>query len=288
MSTAEVEKGSVGATGATVPAGEGLTRRQMLVAAAGGGAALAATALGAAKVGSLATSAQYELELTKLRTLLAMYEQLEKVGLDAILTTGLNIMRAPFDAVKGGLHLVQDGISAVQNALNAFQTNLDSLRAAASAANGVITDLSNRYLAAQAVVDAVTGRAQPLADSIAGFFAALLSKIPFGIGDNFKNGIDALVLLIQAIPASINTLTTQFLKPLADTFFPPNGNAEVKTGLLDPITQKLLQPLQGFLADVESLVNHWENDFGGPVQSALEQRAQLRQQIDDYRQQNKL
>lgn len=94
--------------------------------------------------------------------------------------------------------------------------------------------------------------------------------------------------MIQDIPTTIDALTAQLLKPLADTFFPPSGTATVQTGLLDPISEKLLQPLKSFLANVESLVDHWENDFSTPVQSALAQRAQLRQEIDDYRRQNKL
>ncbi len=285
MSTTDAEHAPAGTS---APEGEGMTRRQMLAAAAGGGVALAATALGSAKVGSLVTSAQYDLELNKLRTLLAMYEQLEKVGLDAVLTTGMNVMRAPFDAVKGGLRLVQDGITAVENAIQSFRTSLDNLRGATEAARGLLADLANRYHAAESLIDGVLGKAQPLAQSIGGFFTALLSKIPFGIGDNIKNAIDALVKLIQDIPTTIDALTAQLLKPLADTFFPPSGTATVQTGLLDPISEKLLQPLKSFLANVESLVDHWENDFSTPVQSALAQRAQLRQEIDDYRRQNKL
>ena len=62
-----------------------LTRRQLLTTAAGGGAALAVSALGGAAIGSVLTRAEYEIELTKLRALVALYEQLERVGLDAIL-----------------------------------------------------------------------------------------------------------------------------------------------------------------------------------------------------------
>ena len=79
-----------------------------------GGAAVAASALGGAAVGTLVTKAEYELEITKLRALVTLYEQLEKVGIDAIIGAGMNVVRGSMDAVKGGLRLVRDGIAASQ------------------------------------------------------------------------------------------------------------------------------------------------------------------------------
>ena len=88
-----------------------LTRRQLITTAAAGGAAIVVAGLGGAAVGSAMTTAQYEIELTKLRALVALYEQLEKVGIDAVIQTGMNVVRGALDALKGGVSLLRSGVT---------------------------------------------------------------------------------------------------------------------------------------------------------------------------------
>jgi len=261
-----------------------LTRRQLLTTAAAGGAALVVTGLGGAAAGRAMTTAQYELELTKLRALVALYEQLERVGLDAILATGMNVVRGALEAVKSGVQLLRNGVTTVESALTNFQSLLDTLSSAANAAGQVLNDLLSKFHAAEGVVVAVLGTALPLAESIAGFFKALLDKIPFSIGDDIRRAVSALTDLIRAIPATIDTLTNQLLKPLRDAFFPPSGNPAVKSNLIDPIVKNVLEPLKKMLTDIENLLDRWEKDFTKPVQGALDDRAKIRQQIAQYKQ----
>ncbi len=279
-----------------------LTRRQLLVAATAGGAALAVTALGGTAVGSLTTRAEYEVELKKLQTLVAMYEQLEKIGIDAIIATGMNIVNGALQALKNGVGLLRDGIGVVQNIIQAFQTALDNLqkmldnfrgafdnlRKGAEGVGQTLGDFNSKFNVAQGAVVGALGTALPLADSISGFFTSLVQKIPFGIGDNIRRAIDGLVAMIRAIPDTIGAVTNQLLKPLGDLSFPTINMPSAKTGLLDPINANLLDPLKKFLTDVESLLTTWQKDFTAPVQSALDDRAKLRAQIAQYRQDNKL
>jgi hypothetical protein len=258
----------------------------LLTTAAAGGAGLAVSALGGAAVGSVMTRAEYEIELTKLRALVALYEQLERIGLDAILQTGMNIVRGALDAVKGGVNLLRDGVTAVEGALANFQALLDSLRVAANSATQGFDDLMQKFHAAEGIVIAVLGTALPLAESIAGFFNSLLQKIPFGVGDNIKRAVDALVSLIRAIPSVVDASTSQLLKPLRDAFFPPSGDPTVKSSLIDPISKNVLVPLKKQLGDIDNLVTSWEKDLTAPVQAALTERQKIRDQIADYKKQN--
>ncbi len=279
-----------------------MTRRQLLVAATAGGAALAVSALGGAAVGSLTTRAEYEVELKKLQTLVAMYEQLEKIGIDAIVGTGMKIVNGVLDTLKNGVQMIRDGIGAVQKAIQAFQTALDNLqtvldnfrgmfdnlRKAAEGVGQTLTDLQDKFNAAQGLVVGALGTALPLADSIRGFFNALVDKIPFGVGDTIRRAIDGLVALIRAIPDAVGAVTSQLLQPLAQLTFPRTTVPSVKTSLLDALTSSLLDPLQKFLTDVETTLTTWQKDFVQPVQTALDDRARLRAQIDAYRKENKI
>ncbi|HEX7587975.1 MAG TPA: hypothetical protein VF478_06635 [Anaerolineae bacterium] len=262
-----------------------MTRRQLLTTAAAGGAGLAVSALGGAAVGSLMTRAEYEVELVKLRALVALYEQLERVGLDAILQTGLNIVRGALDGVKGSVNLLRSGITAVETALTNFQKLLDSLRSASTGAGQVLDDLTLKFKAAEGVIVAVLGTALPLAESIAGFFNALLQKIPFGIGDDIHRAVDALVALVRAIPTVVDAVTKQLIQPMRDAFFPPSGDPTVKAGLIDPIVKNVLEPAKKQLNDIDKLATSWEKDLTTPVQAALTERQKIRDQIADYKKQ---
>jgi hypothetical protein len=162
---------------------------------------------------------------------------------------------------------------------------LDGLRSAADGVARIVNDLAQRFRAAEGFVLAVLGTARPLAESIAAFFNALLEKIPFGIGEDIRRALNALIELIRAIPTTVDAVTTQLLKPLRDAFFPMTGDPAVKTNFLDPLVKNVLEPLKKLLSDIENLIDRWEKDFTKPVQAALDERAKIRKQIAEFRQQ---
>ncbi len=256
----------------------GVTRRQFITTAAVGGAALVAGAVGGAAA-TTASLADKEVELLKLRALVGLYENLEKIGIDSIIATGMNIVRGALDAVKTGVRLARDGVTAVETALKNFQTLIDNLRGAADLATRVLTELAQKVKDAETFVGGILGSARPLAESIANFFNELIKKIPFGVGAEISRAINALVDLIRVIPTVIDAILNQLLKPLRDLFFPATGNAMVKTTLFDPIINNLLTPLKKLLTDLETFIDKWDKDFTKPVQNALDERAQIRKQI---------
>jgi hypothetical protein len=263
---------------------EGMTRRQLITTAVVGGAAVVVGAVGGAAVGNSIARPDYELELARLRTLVGLYEQLEKIGIDAIIGAGMSAVRGALDAVRAGLKLLRDGITATESALKNFQTTLESLRSAMNGANLILNDLSGKLRAAETVVTSALGTAAaPIAETIGKFFTDLIKKIPLGIGDEILRAINSLTDLIRAVPTTVDSLSKQLLKPMTDLLFPATGVAPVQTNLFDPITKNLLEPLKKMLGDLDTLIAKWETDFTTPVQKALNDRAQIRKQIAEYR-----
>ncbi|MEW5720176.1 MAG: hypothetical protein AB1817_16235, partial [Chloroflexota bacterium] len=157
-------------------------------------------------------------------------------------------------------------------------TLLESFRSPADLVTRALTELSQKFKAAESVVTSVLGTALPLAEAIANFFNSLLQKIPI-VGDDIRRATTALSDLVRAIPATVDAVTNQLLKPLRDNFFPASGAPAAQTNLVDPTTKNLLDPLKKFLGDVETALTRWDNDFAKPVQTALDERAKIRKQI---------
>jgi hypothetical protein len=234
------------------------------------------------------TQADYELELAKLRALVSMYEQLDNTGSDQTMASALNILRGALGAVQSGARLVRDGMTTAENALRALERMLDTLRTQTSHATQGLADLMQLFRTAESVVVAVLGSTLPLTDSVRNFFGTLVDKLPLGIGENIKRALDSLANLIRAIPTTVDTVTGQLLKPLADNFFPATGTAPVKTAVIDPITNNLLEPLKKTLDSLEALATSWDKDLSTPVQSAFDARQKIRDQIAAYRRENKI
>lgn len=269
---------------------DAISRRQFLTAATIGGVVVTASALGGAVVGGTVVRNAAEIELAQARArleryaqLFALYEQLEKVGIDAIVAAGMTVVRGALDAVKAGIQIVRTGIAAVETALKNFQALLDSLRGGADAVARAVTDLSQKFKIAEGIVVAVIGVALPLAESIASFFNALLGKIPI-VGEDLRRSANALADLVRTIPTVVDAVMNQLLRQLHDLFFPLSGEPSVKTNLFDPIVKNLLDPLKKFLSDVETALDRWESDFAKPTQKALDERAKIRKQIAQLKQ----
>lgn len=262
-----------------------LSRRQFLTTATLSGLALTVGAVGGAVVGSQNAQSAAEIELAQARArlekyahLIALYEQLEKVGIDTIVATGMNILRGALDALRAGIQSVRAGIATVENALKNFLTLLDTLRSPADVVARVLTDLTQKFQVAESIIKTVLGTTQPLAEAIGGFFNALLQKIPI-VGEEIRRATNALSELVRVIPTVIDAVLNQLLKPLRENFFPTTGDPKVKVDLVVPTQTRLLEPLKKFLDDVETALARWENDFVKPVQAALDERAKIRKQI---------
>jgi predicted Fe-Mo cluster-binding NifX family protein len=262
-----------------------LSRRQFLTTAALSGLTLTVGAVGGAVVGSQNAQNAAEVELAQARArlekyarIIALYEQLEKVGIDTIVATGMSIMRGALDALRAGIQTVRAGINTVESALKNFLNLLDTLRSPADVVARVLADLTQKFQAAESVIKAVLGTTQPLAEAIGSFFSALLQKIPI-VGEEIRRATTALSELVRAIPAVIDAVLNQLLKPLRENFFPATGDPKIKIDLVVPTQTRLLEPLKKFLDDVEAALARWENEFVKPVQAALDERAKIRKQI---------
>jgi hypothetical protein len=192
------------------------------------------------------------------------------------------------ETVRSATRLIRDGITASEKALKAFEQTMQALRPQVERAAQGLGSLMSKFHSAEAVVISVLGTALPLTESIRGFFNALLEKIPFGIGDNIKRSVDALVSLIQAIPATTDSVSAGVLDPLTQNFFPTGGASSAKATVVDSITANLLEPLSQFLDDIDKLANAWDRDLAAPVQLALNERQKIRDQIASYRQANRI
>jgi hypothetical protein len=272
-----------------------LTRRQALTALGVGAVTLTATHLGVAYEAAQwaqqeprQTAADLAAEVEKLKGLLALYEGLEKIGIDAIISGALSAFKASLDTLRGGVGLLRGGVSAAEGAIVGFQNTFAAIRAGLKTAEDAVANIAALLKNAEDWLGQTTSPLQPMIQQVHQFFDDLLSKIPFGVGDNIRQTVNGLIGLVVAVPTMVQGVSTNLLEPLRGGWFSDDSAKNVQGALLDPIKQKVLDPLATFLGDVDQTLAHWESDVSTPVQAALDQRAAVHQQIADYKQKNGL
>jgi len=267
-----------------------LSRRRFLAGALAGGAAGLAAAAGAGAVVWKVVDTQADLaraaagdEISRLHGLVDLYEKLERVGLDAILQSGMAAVALLFgglelgaNGLKSGLELVEKGLLSIEKTFPIVQTGIEWVEKGVSALAGGIDAL-------QTTLGQVIDRASPITEALGDFVAFVLDKLPFGIGDRVQSALDMLSDLVGGIPELIEGINTHLLEPLRQDWFSTEDGKGVDEVLFKPLVEHVFDPLEAHLGDLAGLIDTWQQKLVAPSQQAIEERAMIREQIAQYK-----
>src|SRR5205814_445453 len=119
--------------------------------------------------------------------LVALYEELEKAGLDTIVKASLAAFAGALELTKNAGGIVSAGIRAVDAAVQNFEKLFPIARAGVAVVEGLVGGLAKQVRDLQQALADATGGARPVADAVGKFFSDLLDKIPFGVGANVRD-----------------------------------------------------------------------------------------------------
>lgn len=224
-------------------------------------------------------------ELARLQGLVSLYEGLEKIGLDAILETGMAAISLPLQAVAvgsralvRGLEWAEEAILSLAEAVPTAQESLLWLERQVSLVASGIEKLENAVASA---LDKVTDN--PVGEALTTFGAKVLDALPFGLGDRFRTVLDGMVDVVTSVDELVSGINTTLLEPLRNEWFSEEESKGIAGTLADPLVERLLDPAEEHLANLSALANAWQDKLVEPAQEALAARAQIRQEIAQYK-----
>jgi hypothetical protein len=268
----------------------GIDRRQFLVGAAAGGAVLVstnlATGLVAGSLGSKAGQAvaqlESEAELLKLRGLLALYENLEQVGIDALLSTGVAALSLSLEGLQAGITVLEKGVGLVDAGVSAFERSFSSIRGGLILVEGLFVGLETRVEQLQEAMSEVQEFVAPVSDAVGSLLSSLVERIP-GVGPATLDALDRISELTGALPDAIGEVRSRLVEPLREDWFTDDEESGLKGELLNPLQEELLEPLETFLGDLADAIDQWQGELVDPVEEALTEREAIKRQIADYK-----
>jgi hypothetical protein len=269
-----------------------LSRRKFLTGAMAGGAAGLAVAAGTGVAVWQVTDAEAQAavaaadaEVARLQGLVDLYENLETVGLDAILQTGMTAVSLPLQAVevgakalKSGLEWTEDALLSLKEALPTAQESLLWLEAQVATVADGIQKLETSV--AKAVDKATDNR---VAGALQTFADVVLENLPFGIGDRIRDVFDGMVAFVISVDELVLGLNTALLEPMRETWFASAEGEGIGGTLIDPLVEQVLDPLETHLGDLAALADTWQHALMAPTEQALAERAKVREEIVRYK-----
>jgi hypothetical protein len=267
-------------------AAEEMTRRRFLQGAlAGGVAGLAVGAGGSLVAWETGTAAGLEAaaEAVKLKGLLALYENLETIGLDAIVSTGVAAVGLLLEGVESGSSVIKAGLDTVEGLLLEFEEAFPTIQAGIEWTEGVVSAFADKLQALEDAIEGVLEKAQPITNALGSFFNFVLDLLPFGYGDRVRVTLDRIDDIVTSIPEAVEGINAKLLEPLRRNWFSEEEGKGLKAGLIDPIVTGLLDPLEALLGKLAKLMGSWEEKLAGPVQKAISERDAIREQIAHHK-----
>jgi len=274
---------------------ETLSRRQFLTGAVAGGAAGLAVAAGTGvavwQIGEserqvVATEA--EDEIARLQGLVDRYEDLEKVGLDSILMTGMQALALPLAVVETGAQALVTGLEWTEKALLSLQEALPSAEESLIWLENQVSTVAGSIEKTEVAIGNALEKAtdNPVAEALSDFASLVLDNLPFGLGDKIRGVLDELVNLLTSVDDLVKGINSQILEPLRQQWFASEEGQGMGATFMNPLVEHILDPLEAHLEDLVVLADTWQQELAAPAQDALAQRETIRQDILEYKKDN--
>jgi hypothetical protein len=233
------------------------------------------------------TSAQTALEaanerLARSKELISLYDQLDGVGLDNVVSSGLGVVDGALAGLAGPASLLRDGVNAAHGLLNSFEQVLPNF-------SGAMAWLGDQVVKIKVALWAVENSAQQTANStlsgltavFGGFVGFVLDHLPFNIGANVRKTLSEVQTLLEGVTAMSDQAPDQVL--LKISHYVDDGPQGWKQTMVAPLRDNTLAPAGQVLAAVTGASDAFKNNLHAPANAAIQQRQTLRDQIANFR-----
>lgn len=266
----------VGVTSAEKPAG--MNRRQFLGAAAAGGVVVALTGGLVLWQLSAAHTATLEKEIGSLRQILALYRQMDDLGLDDQVGRGIGVLASIIETIREIATRLLEAIESARKALLDFQSRFPSLQSGLRWLRDTLLTLSQRLTALENEVNEVLGLSSPVAETVGGFLARVLDRLPVTFARQARSSLERVGEVVSILPGFIQNVYTRVLEPM-DDWFSQRADAGLNGWIVNPLLKNVLDPARGLAERVLELATAWERELAEPARQKIARREEIRAEI---------
>ncbi len=229
-------------------------------------------------------------QIMSLAGLVALYEQLEKVDVQEMFRQGNTAVSASFQTLLDQLPTLSEGVALSHAAINNLEAQLPLLENGRSWLTTHQASLGDYYAAVERVLNTAVKRAGPVLEMLQEWFNDVLKWLPFGMGQNASNVMNALQAYVQQGPITLRGLETNIAQPLDMWLLRAPGqiDAPLVQNVVKPVREKALHPAVQTIAQAEAAHAVYQERLVTQMETQLVGREMLQQLIAEYRQRHQV
>jgi hypothetical protein len=228
-------------------------------------------------------------QLGVLGGLIALYQQLDSMDVGDYVSSGMQEMAANLGAVVDDIPTVQETLATGRQLLQNLESEVPLVDGARLWLLGHVSRVSIAYASARQMLLTISEGASDILGMMADWTEKLLKWLPFGLGENTANLIDALANLLDVTPETTEGLIANVANPMELWL----GRAdEAATPLVDhvivPLKNGVLISAENHLNRTATLRQDFQQKVRDPFAVASDNRDRIRASIDAYKVQHTL
>jgi len=224
--------------------------------------------------------------LDKHKNLLALFDQLESLDFDTVLTSGLASASIGMAGLLSLSPLVAEGVKLARALFDNFEKQFPTLRASVDWLKSGLDSMNAGILTVEAAIAQAVTSLDPIASRMTQLVGYILDNLPFGIGKSVKAALDANDSLYGTLPSFVAGARTQIIAQFADPY--SDTDKGLGKSMLKPIREKAFDPSDRLGAQVKTVADSFLDDLHIPATAALDKRAAIKKEIATFREANKI
>jgi len=217
-----------------------------------------------------------------LLSLMALYEALEETGLDDIIAGGLAALSGGLALARELVALLEPGVTKGLGLLRKLTEDFPGPQAGIIWLKGEVSALLLNLETLRVRVEDAIEPIESFVELIAAFILDVLRKLPFGLGNPARGGLETMQTIVTGLPPFADGITLDVLDPL-DVWFGQDNQANLLGTLVKPLEDDLITPANGTIDSFNSFDERYQNDLVTPVEAALAERETIKAQIAEQR-----
>lgn len=221
--------------------------------------------------------------------LVALYEQMDGVDVAGLLAGGVTAVADSLNNLAGKAPTLAEGIAISQLALAELDEQIPLLQNGRGWLAAQQSKLQGYFATLEERLRGAVERVGSFLEMVNQWFQDMRKWLPFNLGERAANIMEAATTLLNETPHTISGLDTNVAGPL-DLLLAKDEEDEVRLRrrLIKPLREQLITPAQALAEETGQVKLAFQEKVAGPLETAVAQRQQLREQIANYRQENQI
>lgn len=221
--------------------------------------------------------------------LVALYEQLDGVDLDAVLENGLTAVNNSLTNLIDDIPTLEEGLAAGQLALAEVEDHIPVLENGRAWLDGHLGKLETYFHQIEFLLQEAVEAAGPFLEMVNEWFAGIKKWLPFGIGQKAATIMQSITTLIVETPGTVSGIHANVAQPM-DVWLAKDEQNEVKlkSKLIKPMRETVMAKTNETLTKARDVDEIYSVNLKEPVQTAVANKQTIRELITTYREQHQI